>query len=131
MEEIKEGHHARFLNGTYYVAVVVDTGLLHAVGAFRIDARPGNGEAECLEPQFLHACNILAVFMVKISRLIRIGAEIFFGVDRIKMLAYVLALAALMTAGLNLARGARRAEQEIFRKRKIHRVLLASGENDH
>ena len=124
MEQIEEGHNTGFLELIHHITIVVKACLANLPRALGEDPGPGDGEPKCLQAQLFHHLDVLGIAVIEISGLIGVCTLIFFGVEIIVMLAYILALAALMAAGLDLASGASRAKEKVLGKSKFHKNIL-------
>ena len=124
MEQVEEGLDAGFVELIHHIAVVVKPCLADLRRSVGEDAGPGDREAETVKTQLLHHLDVLGIAVVEIRSLIRVCALVLFGIEVVVMLAYILALAALVAAGFDLAGGAGCAEQEILGECKFHKNIL-------
>ena len=68
MEEVREGPDARFQELVDEAVVEVEAGCVDGAGRARDDARPGDREAEGVEPELPHQRDVLRIAVVEVAR---------------------------------------------------------------
>src|SRR3954447_5952805 len=93
--------------------VEVETGLVHPAAAFRENARPGDREAERVEPELAHELDVLRIAVVEVTRdRPGVSAPNLAG-RRAEAIPDALAAAVLVDSALDLVRGRRGTPDEV------------------